>query len=191
MPRLLTLHGPVSRRMRVKEHAMIAIKKILLPTDFTRLADHAAAYARQLAEMWGAELHILHVAEPVAAALPTPETGGAAMMVLPNEADLEAALGRFIAAHLRGVQVPVVSAVLQGSRVTMVTSYAKEKGIDLIVIGTHARGVVQRIIFGSMSKSVLENAHCPVLMVPLAAEADVAEGAERQGQTLADGVSVA
>lgn len=170
---------------------MIAIKKILLPTDFSSLADHAAAYARQLAEMWGAELHVVHVTEPVAAALPTPETGGAAMMVLPNAADIQAAVTRFVAAHLRDTRVPVVSAVLQGSRVTMVTNYAREQGIDLIVIGTHARGVVQRIIFGSMSKSVLETAHCPVLMVPLAAETEAADSAEQQGQMLAGGTSVA
>jgi len=64
--------------------------------------------------------------------------------------------------------VNVISDVRVGVPHDTITHYARERNIDLIVIGSHARGMVNRIFFGSTSKAVLESALCPVLMVPLA-----------------------
>ena len=57
--------------------------------------------------------------------------------------------------------------VLEGAPDLQISRYAADAAIDLIVIGTHARGLVRRIFLGSVSKAVMEHAPCPVLMVPL------------------------
>ena len=74
---------------------MVAIRQILLPTDFSVLADHAARYARSLAEAYHASLHVLHVVSAVLVPVPGPEVGTVAMAV-PSDgsvAEAEEALG--------------------------------------------------------------------------------------------------
>lgn len=156
---------------------MVSIKRILLPTDFSELAEHAALFARMLSESHHAALHVLHIRDPLAAAVPAPEAAAGVMILPPSETELRQQLDLFVREQLSGIGAPVVAVVLTGSRVSEITRYAREAQIDLIVIGTHARGVVNRIFFGSVSKSVLENAPCPVLMVPLAS------GTEEQAET--------
>jgi nucleotide-binding universal stress UspA family protein len=155
---------------------MVAIRQILLPTDFSVLADHAARYARSLAETYHASLHVLHVVSAVLVPVPGPEVGTVAMAV-PSDGSVteaEEALQHFVRKQLSGLAVPVVTRVLEGAPDLQISRYAAEAAIDLIVIGTHARGLVRRIFLGSVSKAVMEHAPCPVLMVPLlSSEADV------------------
>lgn len=160
---------------------MVTIKRILLPTDFSELADHAALFARMLSETHRAALHVLHIRDPLASAVPAPEAAAGVMVLPPSEAELRQQLGLFVRERLSGIQAPVVAEVLTGNRVSEITRYAKEAHIDLIIVGTHARGMVNRIFFGSVSKSVLESAPCPVLMVPLAASIDEETGTTEKG----------
>jgi nucleotide-binding universal stress UspA family protein len=121
--------------------------------------------------MYGATLHVVHVVERVPAVIPGPETNAVALAVPGPEALVEAreATDRFVHDHLADLTVPLLTRVLEGTPHLQIARYAAEASIDLIVIGTHARGVVKRILFGSKSKSVLEHAPCPVLMVPTVA----------------------
>ena len=150
---------------------MVTIQRVLLPTDFSVLADHAARYARSLAEAYEATLHVLHVVSAVLVPVPGPEVGTVAMAVPSNGslAEAEDAVARFIRDRLSGLSVPVVTKVLEGAPDLQICRYAAETAIDMIVIGTHARGLVRRIFLGSVSKAVVEHAPCPVLMVPLTA----------------------
>lgn len=159
-----------------RESLMTTFKRILLPTDFSELADHAVMFARMLSEIHGASLHVLHVRDPLASAVPAPEMAAGIMVLPPDEAELRKQVEIFVQEHLAGIQAPVVMEVITGSRVNAITHYAMESHIDLIVIGTHARGVVNRILFGSVSKSVLESAPCADLMVPLAVNLDSEAG---------------
>jgi nucleotide-binding universal stress UspA family protein len=155
----------------MEDYSMTRIRRILLPTDYSDLARNAAVYARSLAEMYGATLHVVHVLERVPAAVPGPEVSGVALAV-PGPEALAAAqetTSRFVQDHLGGLDVSVVTRVLEGAPYVQIARYAAKASIDLIVIGTHARGVVKRIFLGSTSKSVLEYAPCPVLMVPMVA----------------------
>lgn len=74
---------------------------------------------------------------------------------------------------MRAAKTPANSNAL-GGPVDAITSYARQEDIDLIILGTHGRGLVSRVFMGSVSKSVMENAPCPVLMVPLAAKTPAA-----------------
>jgi nucleotide-binding universal stress UspA family protein len=154
---------------------MVAIRHILLPTDFSVLADHAARYARSLAESYHSTLHVLHVVSAVLVPVPGPEVGTVAMAVPSDGSVAEAreSLEKFVQKQLTGLTVPVITKVLEGAPDLQISRYATEAAIDLIVIGTHARGLVRRIFLGSVSKAVMEHAPCPVLMVPLhSAEAE-------------------
>jgi universal stress protein A len=149
---------------------MMRIRHVLLPTDYSNLARNAAVYARSLAELYRATLHVVHVLERVPAAAPGPDVTGLALGVPGPEAlaAVQEATSRFVEDHLPDLAIPVVTRVLEGSPDIQIARYAAGASIDLIVIGTHARGVVKRIFLGSTSKSVLEHAPCPVMMVPLA-----------------------
>jgi nucleotide-binding universal stress UspA family protein len=153
----------------VEDYSMTRIRRILLPTDYSDLARNAAAYARSLAEMCGATLHVVHVVERVPVVILGAGSSAVALAVPGPEAPAAAreAMDRFVRDQLAELAVPVVAHVLEGSPDVQIARYAVEASIDLIVIGTHARGVVKRIFLGSTSKSVLEHAPCPVLMVPL------------------------
>ncbi|QOJ14237.1 MAG: universal stress protein [Planctomycetia bacterium] len=144
--------------------------RILLPTDFSDLAEHAAPCARKLAEALHSSIHVLHVYTPAppAPAEATVEPGVTPLVF--SETDVRTALDEFVARQFANFSPPVVQELVFGSPVSAITQYARSHGIGLIVIGTHARGVVNRIFFGSVSKAVMEQAGCPVLMVPLAAQ---------------------
>lgn len=148
---------------------MASFGQILLPVDFSELSDHAAPFARVLAETCGATVHLLHVFTP------TVPDAGAGIAMLPHKGnELQQMLAEFGDRHLANLGTPPIARVAMGSPVTVITEYARENKIDLIVIGTHARGVMNRIFRGSVSKSVMEHAPCPVLMVPLVAAVPVA-----------------
>jgi nucleotide-binding universal stress UspA family protein len=154
----------------MKDRVVTSIRHILLPTDYSDLARNAAAYARALAEKYGATLHLVHVVERVPVAVAGPESSAVALAASGPEALAAAreAMARFVEECLADLAVPVVTHILEGTPHAQIARYATESFADLIVIGTHARGVVRRIFLGSTSKSVMEHAPCPVLMVPLA-----------------------
>ncbi len=151
---------------------MIEIKRILLPTDFTELAAYAAVYAKVLAHAQGAEIHVLHVVVPsnVAGTVSVAGDLGATMLLPETSAVAEAQVSRvkaFADEFMRESGMPVFTAIRVGDAPHTIAQYAQDMKIDLIVVGSHARGLVNRIFFGSTSKAVLESAPCPVLMVPL------------------------
>lgn len=148
---------------------MATFKRILVPTDFSELSAYAARCAKCLANVHGSEIHVVHVVVPPVLS----ETVALAPGVepLPTAPSLDAfvegareGLASFIAAQFS--DRAVTSEVLIGSAHGQICQYAERMGIDLIVIGSHGRGVVRRMFLGSVSKSVLEHSPCPVLMAP-------------------------
>lgn len=138
-------------------------RRILLATDFSDVAEHAAAIARAYARALGAALHILHVAWP------GDELAGRVLLGMEKDA---------------GPDIAVTTAVEFGSPAARIVDYARRHQIDLIVVGTHGRTGVSRVLLGSVAERVIRTAPCPVLAVPLAAapsaEAPEAAAPERQ-----------
>lgn len=123
-----------------------AVREILLATDFSESADAAGRIARDYARRFGARLHVIHVVW--AGADPTPRP-----LLERIEEDL-------------GSEVPVIAVVRSGSPAAQIVKYAEEKGVDLIVVGTHGRTGVTRALLGSVAEQVVRTAPCPVLAVP-------------------------
>ena len=130
---------------------MPTLRRLLVPVDGSGAADAAVRWASALARASGAEVHLLHVLPD---ADPPPE-GGA-----PRALQLLGAHGR----HLRGL--PVCHAVEHGAPAAAILAYAEEQDVELIVMGTHGRRGVRRLLLGSVAEAVLHGARVPTLVAP-------------------------
>ncbi len=141
------------------------IKNILLPTDFTEGARAALPYAVDLAKAYGAKLYIVHVIYDVSAAtgLHVPHVSLDAMYE-EMQKGAEKEIGKFGAEELSGLR-DTETRILIGVPYEEILNFAQENGIDLIIMGTHGRSGLDRVIFGSTAEKVVRNASCPVLTV--------------------------
>jgi nucleotide-binding universal stress UspA family protein len=143
---------------------MIALKRILVPTDFSESSGAALAYAREFAKTFGASLHLLHViqdpyTQPWAAeSFPAP----LAEMLADWQTQAGARLSALLPEH---EQRDAVVATVVGSPFHEIVRYASEHEIDLVVIGTHGRGALGHMLLGSVAEKVVRKAPCPVLTV--------------------------
>jgi nucleotide-binding universal stress UspA family protein len=146
---------------------MIAIKNILVATDFGEPSNAALAYGRQLARSFGATLHIMHVVDDVTSRAAT--TAGFGMdfgqiqleMERAAQGDLEAMLSDEDRRDLHARTVVLTSTTPALS----IVQYARDARVDLIVVGTHGRGAVAHLFLGSVAERVVRMAPCPVLTV--------------------------
>ncbi len=144
---------------------MVAIKNILVATDFSEPSGVALAYGRDLARSYNARLHVLHVMEDVLM-----RYSSEVAFALPEvQKDLERAAWRDLNALITDddrTSLKVVTAVETAANFAMaIVQYAKTNEIDLIVTGTHGRGLVQHFLLGSVAERVVRTAPCPVLTV--------------------------
>lgn len=140
---------------------MIAISKILVPVDFSDDSRLALDYGVQMARQFGALLHLLHVVEmPVFAAY-----SGLSMSDLHPEIHAEQARIEMAewAATVSGVAV--TTEVVVGHPADAIISYANGQKVELIVIATHGRRGLSRLLMGSTTERVVRTADCPVLTI--------------------------
>jgi nucleotide-binding universal stress UspA family protein len=123
--------------------------EILFPTDFSSASEAAGRVAREMAVQAGARLHVVYVVPPVA------------------EPSLAAETLTRIARSL-GDGLTVETALLSGWAGKNIVDYARDKRIDLIVLGTHGRTGVSHAILGSVAETVVWLEPCLVLTVPAA-----------------------
>jgi nucleotide-binding universal stress UspA family protein len=146
---------------------MIAMKNILVATDFGEAADSALAYGRELAGRFDATLHVLHVAENVYITAFGAETYASFAPDL--QRDIEVSAHRRLNEAVMDsdgsgpATVPVV--MTSGSPAFAIIDYAREHHIDLIIMGTHGRGPLGHFLMGSVAERVVRLAGCPVLTI--------------------------
>lgn len=143
------------------------IRSILLPTDFSECARRAVPYAAQLARLTGARVLCLHVVEPVVPAVgwtPIAEPLPVADVGAQLEDSAARELPRFARCEEFG-GLDVEDVITRGEAASEIVRVAAERGSDLIVISSHGRTGLGRIIFGSTAESVVRHAPCPVLVV--------------------------
>jgi nucleotide-binding universal stress UspA family protein len=144
---------------------MIALKNILVATDFSEPSAVALNYGRDMARSYDATLHVMHVIEDLLA-LHGPEIGFAMSDV---ERNIEAAVRRDLDAAVTASDhqlLDVRTVITRASNVShSITEYAKHNAIDLIIVGTHGRNAFHRFLIGSVAERVMRTAPCPVLTV--------------------------
>jgi nucleotide-binding universal stress UspA family protein len=144
---------------------MLAIRRILFPTDFSEQAEHAWPYALRFGQEFGAEVHLLHVV------VPPPRLAEAYAvnfdpdrMVQALTADAATQLDRQVeTAKERGLIFH--REVRVGVDAREILDYAAKHEIDLIVMATHGRSGLAHVLLGSVAEKVVRKAPCPVLTI--------------------------
>jgi nucleotide-binding universal stress UspA family protein len=150
-----------------KEVRMPAISRILVPVDFSPHARAALDYAVELAATTNAAVDVLHVAEPTAYAGPEavamlPDATRGAFVAERGEVRRE--LEGFVGATRPRVRDVRIETGLPGD---VIPAVAKAGEYDLVVMGTHGRGGLARLVVGSVAEVVMRRATIPVLTVKL------------------------
>jgi len=127
-----------------------AIRRILCPVNYTRLAESAFAHARILAERTGAELILIHIAEQ--------STQGQGL------AEARRALCDWVPPDARE-RCSVKEVVRQGNSAEQIVAEAKSSGADLVVIGAQPHESLGAMLFGSTTEAVIRRSPCPVFSV--------------------------
>ena len=132
------------------------ITRILVPTDFSRQSDRGIAYARDLADQFGASLHLLHVVNR-----PLLAEGLAAEALISEE--FESDLVRDAETRMRKRAPDAASTdVIFGYAAKAIVEHAARVGADLIVMGSHGRTGVAHMMLGSVAEAVVRTAPCRV-----------------------------
>ena len=146
-----------------EEVAMIRLKRILVPTDFSDSARHALTYGISFAKEFEAELLLLHVVETIPVGYASdlfPVPMAEVFQEMSGYAKAELAK---LAAVAREKQVSVREMVVQGKPSAEIVRVAREETVDIIVLGTHGTGILDKALFGSTTERVVRKAPCPVL----------------------------
>ena len=147
---------------------MIKLKKVLVPTDFSDSARNALRYGVSFAREYGAELVLLHVVENLTVGYASdlfPVPMAEVFQEISGYAKTELAK---LAGEAKERDVRVTELVAQGKPSAEIIRYAAENAVDMIVLGTHGKGMLDQALFGSTTERVVRRAPCPVLTVRMA-----------------------
>jgi universal stress protein A len=141
--------------------------RILVPTDFSEPSEAALDYARMVADTFGASLHVLHVFDaPFAAGAVSPE------LFIAESPAAQAQLFEEASSRLQHRVTPAdrtryraTTEIVTGTSAESIVTYARDRGMDLIVMGTHGRSGLSHLLMGSVSEKVVRTAPCPVMTV--------------------------
>lgn len=140
----------------------IALSNILFTTDFSPVSRRALQYAEELARWYGARILVAHVVrnEPYLAGVMEP---------IPVDLDLfwnieKRALDEFVAtSNLEDVAHEEI--LRRGELWDVISEVVQEKRVDLVVVGTHGRQGLKKVVLGSAAEKIYRQAKCPVLTV--------------------------
>jgi nucleotide-binding universal stress UspA family protein len=146
--------------------AMVDIKHILYPTDFSGHSLVALPMALDLATRYGATLHCLHVLDV------GHEFFLASGELIPCPADktemlrsVEDKLDGFVQTHIIPSELSIQQTVVQGTPFMEIIRYCRKEKIDLMVLGTHGHSALASMLLGSVAEKVVRKAPCAVLTV--------------------------
>jgi nucleotide-binding universal stress UspA family protein len=140
----------------------MSFRRIIIAVDGSVFAARAANVGFELARSLGAEAALIHVIDP--SVVVAPEGGyPAGELIALAEQDGKRLLAGF--SQRASVQPPPLKFIQVGKPATEIVKAAQEWPADLIVIGSHGRGGVQRLLLGSVADGVMRHAKCPVLVV--------------------------
>lgn len=143
---------------------MPQIRRILFPTDFSERAEAAWEYAQTVASAFNAEIHLLHVLQEPVTMLPE-----SALAVAPpavNMPELMEAAEQGLERISQSTSNSVTNrSVVSGPPAEEIVRYARDAGVDLIVLGTHGRTGLAHVLLGSVAEKIVRKAPCPVLTV--------------------------
>jgi universal stress protein A len=141
---------------------MFKIHTILCPVDFSDASRKAVQYAREFASNMGAAVYLLNVVEP------RPMAVDITLNYVPLEEDLEKAAAEDLKVILQEFLhsgLKAECAVEFGNPPDVILDKAAELDVNLLIMGSHGKKGLSRLIMGSVAETVVRKAHCPVLIV--------------------------
>jgi universal stress protein A len=148
---------PLTAEQGVGALPVFKLKKILVPVDFSACSKKALQYAIPFAKQFDSELVLLHVLQPAAPMLEMPPV------------DMESV--EDATKELKELQGTIHDAVQSSTVLRLGTPHmeiiaaAKELHGDLIILSTHGRSGLERVLLGSTAEKIVRHASCPVLVV--------------------------
>lgn len=146
----------------------MAFSKILVPVDFSETSLHAVRLAIAMARSGGGKVHLLHVGTLPLVVSDAAAYGAAVPAYLLEAKDQIAAEQKHALEKLAAEEVPEGLlggvAVREGFPPDEIVEEAKACGADLVVIGTHGRSGISRLVLGSVAERVIRHATCPVMV---------------------------
>jgi len=140
----------------------VSITKILVTTDFSEVSDRALDYAIALARRYDARIYLTHVITPDPFQFAEPQLAQATYEKVRQAAE-EGITDILISGKLRGVPHEVL--MEEGNVWPVLEELVRKHEIDLVVVGTHGRGKVQKLLIGSVAEEIFRKADCAVLTV--------------------------
>ncbi len=142
--------------------ADVQLKSVLVATDFTPVSDKAVRYGAALARRYGSKFYLMHVVSSLGFTMVGPEARVAATdLVLRDAKTLEAQL--VTDGTLAGIEHQVI--VSSGEVWPALQDVIDREHIDLLVLGTHSRQGIGRLVLGSVAEQIFRHASCAVLTV--------------------------
>ena len=148
----------------VKTKPFVSVKNVLFATDFSATSDAALPYAAAICRRFGSTLHLFHVLSEASLLMMTGGVDYVSMGTMYDDAEDEAKERlQQICARLEGI--PHRTYVRHGQVWSTLARILAESDIDLIVLGTHGRTGLGKLLLGSVAEDILRHAACPVLTV--------------------------
>ena len=141
----------------------MSFKRILIAVDESAFAAHAADIGIDLAKSLKAEMAFIHAVDPSVGRAASEIGVPADKLIAMEEQDAKHLLSAFL--ERAGASPAALEFLEIGKPATKIVEAAKSWPADLIVIGSHGRGGVARLLLGSVAEAVVRQASCPVLVV--------------------------
>jgi nucleotide-binding universal stress UspA family protein len=139
----------------------LEVRRILLATDLSPTSDLATDWAFDLARRNDAALLVVSVIDTRELRLP----GGRFRARVDQVRDGREAAAGLLVERGRAIGVPVTFLVWTGDPGESIVAAAEAEDVDLVLVGAHGRGAIERLLIGSVSEHVARHAPCPVLIV--------------------------
>jgi nucleotide-binding universal stress UspA family protein len=159
------------------------IKEILYATDLSENSAYAFRYAVNSAQQHGAKIHILHVMEEIKTnilaayyeleKLQEIREKGKEEIKVRIQKRLETFCQRELMKDPECRDLVASTGVVEGDPAAEILRKADELGVDLVVMGTHGKGLLEHAFLGSVAEKVLHRIKVPVLTVPIPKETDI------------------
>lgn len=153
--------APVPDSGRVAARPASKVKKLLLATDLTEASASATDEAFELATRLDASLLVVSVIDPGSLLMP----GGRFRVRVDQVRERREQLAQELVERGRADGIDVSFLIWTGDPGDMIVEAATAEHADMVLVGSHGRGTVGRLLLGSVSEHVVRNAPCPVLVV--------------------------
>jgi len=149
MPLLITAHTP------------LPVRQVLASVDLSDAAGPTIEQAERFARLFDARLHVVHIVEPLPIIPDTPLQFNDEEVYRRSEEHLE----RYVWPRIGYPET--TTSLRRGTAVDAITAEVKDRGAEVVVLGSHGKGWVDRILIGSVTERVLSTLPCSVLVVPV------------------------